>query len=131
MQDKIIKAAENLAATPRYVSPNQLSLIGFDTPYKQKLYTHNRWVKMAQLIPWDSIESQYDKLFTSSEGRPPISGRVVLGNIFIKHLGDLSDRKTIAQIQENMFMQYFLGYSSFTNESCVPAGFSQIYPSMN
>src|SRR6185312_10117122 len=34
----------------------------------------------------------------------------------IKHMGDLTDRETIAQIQENMFMQYFLGYSSFTNE---------------
>lgn len=57
------------------------------------------------------------KLFNSTEGRPPISGRVILGSIFIKHLGDLSDRETIAQIQENMFMQYFLGYSSFTNEA--------------
>ena len=117
MQDKVLKAAKKLAATPRYVSPNQLSLIGFETPYEQKLYKHNRWVKMAQLIPWDSIVSHYDKLFTSSEGRPPISGRVILGSIFIKHLGDLSDRETIAQIQENMFMQYFLGYSSFTNEA--------------
>ena len=117
MQDKIVKGSKKLAATPRYVSPNQLSLIGFETPYEQKLYKHNRWVKMAQLIPWDSIVSHYDKLFTSSEGRPPISGRVILGSIFIKHLGDLSDRETIAQIQENMFMQYFLGYSSFTNEA--------------
>jgi IS5 family transposase len=29
---------------------------------------------------------------------------------------NLSHRETISQIQENMFMQYFLGYSSFTNE---------------
>jgi len=36
--------------------------------------------------------------------------------VIIKHLGDLTDRETVAQIQENMFMQYFLGYSSFTNE---------------
>ena len=27
-----------------------------------------------------------------------ISGRVILGSIFIKHLGDLSDRETITQI---------------------------------
>lgn len=58
----------------------------------------------------------YDKLFTAVDGRPPINGRVILGAVIIKHLGDLSDRETIAQIQENMFMQYFLGYGSFTNE---------------
>lgn len=39
-----------------------------------------------------------------------------MGAVIIKHLGDLTDRETIAQIQENRFMQYFLGYSSFTNE---------------
>jgi len=117
MQDKPIKAVKKRAATPQYVSPNQLTLLGFDTPFDQKLYKGNRWVKMAHSIPWDSIVCYYDKLFSSTEGRPPISGRVILGSIFIKHLGDLSDRETIAQIQENMFMQYFLGYSSFTNEA--------------
>ena len=39
-----------------------------------------------------------------------------MGAVIIKHLGDLTDRETVAQIRENMFMQYFLGYSSFTNE---------------
>ena len=58
----------------------------------------------------------YNKLFTSREGRPPISGRIVLGAVVIKHFLNLSDRETIAQIRENMLMQYFLGYSSFTNE---------------
>ncbi len=41
---------------------------------------------------------------------------MILGAVIIKHLGDLTDRETVAQIQENMFMQYFLGYISFTNE---------------
>ena len=35
----------------------------------------------------------------------------------IKHIESLTDRGTIQHIQENMFMQYFLGYSSFTNEA--------------
>jgi transposase, IS5 family len=30
---------------------------------------------------------------------------------------DLSDRETILQIQENMYMQYFIGYSSFSDAS--------------
>jgi len=59
----------------------------------------------------------YDAQFKSEEGRPPISGRIVLGAVIIKHLLNLSDRETVQQIQENVFMQYFLGYSSFTNET--------------
>ena len=55
--------------------------------------------------------------FKSAEGRPPISGRIVIGAVIIKHMLDLSDRETVLQIQENVFLQYFLGYSSFTNEA--------------
>ena len=51
MQDKLIKAVRKRAATPHYVSPNQLTLVEFDTPFDQKLYKGNRWVRMAQSIP--------------------------------------------------------------------------------
>ncbi len=61
--------------------------------------------------------SQYDLQFKSLEGRPPISGRIVIGAVIIKHFLGLSDRETVLQIQENPFLQYFLGYSSFTNEA--------------
>lgn len=117
MQGKSLKASKKLASTPRYVSPNQLTLAGFETPFVQKLTTENRWVKMARAIAWDQIVGHYDNLFQSAEGRPPISGRVILGAMMIKHIEGLTDRRTIEHIQENMFMQYFLGYSSFTNEA--------------
>jgi transposase, IS5 family len=117
MQSKSISSSKKRASTPRYVSPNQLILVGFETPFVQKLTTENRWVKMAQTIPWDKIVGHYDNLFNSTEGHPPICGRVILGAMMIKHIEDLTDRGTIQHIQENMFMQYFLGYSSFTNEA--------------
>jgi transposase, IS5 family len=116
MQGKLSNPSKKPAATPRYISPNQLSLVGFETPFEQKLTTENRWVKMAKLVPWDNLVVHYNKLFTSAEGRPAISGRVILGALMIKHIENLSDRATIQHIQENMFMQYFLGYTSFTNE---------------
>ena len=116
MQGKATKQVKKPAATQRYISPNQLTLIGFETPFEQKLTTENRWVKMALSIPWDKIVIHYDKIFRSAEGRPPISGRIILGALMIKHIENLSDRATIQHIRENMFMQYFLGYTSFTNE---------------
>ena len=104
MQGKESKARKKPAVTPRYISPNQLTLLGFETPFEQKLSKYNRWVKMAEAIPWDSIVVHYDKLFQSTEGRPPISGRVILGAMMIKHIENLSDRATILHIQENMYI---------------------------
>ena len=117
MQTKTFKVSKKCASTPKYISPNQLTLAGFETPFAQKLTSNNRWIKMADAIPWDKIVVHYDNLFKSAEGRPPISGRVILGAMMIKHIESLTDRGTIQHIQENMFMQYFLGYSSFTNEA--------------
>jgi len=117
MQGNLKRGTRKRASTPRYVSPNQLILSGFETPFEQKLTKDNRWVKLAHNIPWDSFVKYYSDLFPSKEGRPAISSRVILGAVIIKHMGDLTDRETIAQIQENPFMQYFLGYSSFTNEA--------------
>ena len=117
MQGKVSQGTKKRAATPHYISPNQLTLLGFETPFEQKLTTENRWVKMAKAMPWDEVVVHYDRLFSSVEGRPPISGRVILGAMIIKHIEGLTDRKTIQHIRENMFMQYFLGYTSFTNEA--------------
>ena len=116
MQGNSKRSTRKRASTPDYVSPNQMVLLGFETPFDQQLTRVNRWVKLAHNIPWDRLVKYYDDLFPSKEGRPPISGRVILGAVIIKHMGDLSDRETIAQIQENPSLQYFLGYSSFTNE---------------
>jgi len=113
----LTKTTKKGASTPQYVSPNQLTLCGFETPFAQHLTSENRWVRLSKLIPWDKIVGRYDLQFKSAEGRPPISGRVVIGAVIIKHMLDLSDRETILQLQENVFLQYFLGYSSFTNEA--------------
>jgi IS5 family transposase len=41
---------------------------------------------------------------------------MVIGALIIKHRLTLSDRETIEMITENMYMQYFIGLSSFTTE---------------
>lgn len=117
MQRNRLGGSKKLAHTPTYSSPSQLSLFGFETPFERHLNADNRWVRMAHLIPWDKIVSQYDKCFASKEGRPAINGRVVIGALIIKHLENLSDRATLNHISENVYMQYFLGYSSFTDQA--------------
>ena len=106
------------AHVPQYVSPNQLVLDGFESPFEQKLNPRNRWIVLAHLIPWDEICNLYFKFVPKGQtGRPPLNPRIVIGSLIIKHICHLDDRETVDQISENIYMQYFLGYSSFTNET--------------
>lgn len=109
------QGSKKRAPTPQYVSQNQLSLEGFETPFSQKLNKNNRWVVLGDKIPWDELCNVYSRqVGLSSTGRPPISPRIVIGSLIIKHMCNLDDREAVAQISENMYMQYFLGYSSFS-----------------
>jgi len=111
------KGSKKRASTPNFVSTSQLVLAGFETPFSQQLRRTNRWVVLADKIPWDEVCNIYTKQVGASyTGRPPISPRIVIGSLIIKHMCNLDDRETVAQIAENMYMQYFLGYSSFNPE---------------
>jgi transposase, IS5 family len=111
------KGSKRRASALNFVSSSQLVLSGFETPFSQQLRRTNRWVVLAGKIPWDDICNIYTRqVGVSRTGRPPISPRIVIGSLIIKHMCNLDDRETVAQIAENMYMQYFLGYSSFNPE---------------
>ncbi len=111
------KAQKSRASKSAYVSPNQLELVGFESPFTKNLDPSNRWVRLARQIPWDKIANVYQRQLNNSlTGAGGINPRVAIGAIFIKHICDLSDRETVQQIQENVYMQYFIGYSGFSYE---------------
>ena len=118
VQGKMPKALKNRASKQAYVSTSQQMLEGFVTPFSKHLNASNRWVLLAAKIPWDDLVSIYhSQLGNDRTGASGINPRVVLGALIIKHICNLSDRETIGQIQENMYMQYFIGYSSFSDEA--------------
>jgi IS5 family transposase len=105
------------APVPQYTSAKQLTIEGFESPFERELNPTNRWVVLSKLLPWDEIcELYWREVPEKSTGRPALNPRIVVGSLIIKHLCDLDDRETVAQISENIYMQYFLGYSSFTDE---------------
>lgn len=111
------KAQKKRASKQPYHSQNQLTIPGFESPFSQSLSPNNRWVLLSDKIPWDNLVSTYqNQLQNSRTGAEGINPRVAIGAMIIKHMCDLSDRETVLQIQENMYMQYFIGYSSFSNE---------------
>ena len=98
----------------RYISENQLSIEEFKTPFESSLREDNRWVKLSKIVPWDTFATVYMSLMNSQIGRPGLAPRMVLGALIIKHKENLDDRGVILAIQENIYMQYFVGLKGFS-----------------
>jgi len=108
--------AQKACTMIRESSSDQVALSEFDWPFQNKLDPENRWIKLSGLIPWDALTQAYCQKMTANEGRPAKKARLVIGALIIKHKLVLSDRETIVQIQENPYMQYFIGLESYTSE---------------
>ncbi len=88
----------------------------FLMPLGEGLDPKNRWVRMARLVPWHMVEQEYGRLFRRDRGgQLPLTARVALGALIVKERLGLTDRETVEQIRENPYIQYFLGYASFSN----------------
>ena len=93
----------------KYRSQKQLSIFDFHTDFESKLNPENRWVQLAKLLEWDKLADVYAKNFSSTMGAGSIDARIVIGALIIKHIEKKDDRGTLEAIQENPYMQYFLG----------------------
>ena len=51
------KAQKNRASKHPYISSNQMTIEGFESPFSQSLDLNNRWVVLAHQIPWDLLVS--------------------------------------------------------------------------
>lgn len=94
----------------------QLSIKEFHVPFCGTLDPDNRWVQLAELIPWQELEETYAPQFSANVGAPAKPVRLAFGSLYIKQRLGLTDEETVLQIQENAYMQYFLGYSGYSSK---------------
>ncbi|MGY6275254.1 transposase [Methylomonas sp. MgM2] len=97
----------------RTTSSKQLTLAEFDWPFDTALDKHNRWVKLSECMPWDELAESYYQGMRADRGRPMKDARLVIGAVIIKHKQCLSDVETVLQIQENPYLQYFVGLAGY------------------
>lgn len=91
-------------------APNQTEFVDFYLPFGGHLKASNRWCKLAEMVPWEVVESCYaDKLAGTGMGAPAKSGRIAYGALLIKERLGITDEETVEQITENPYLQYFLG----------------------
>ncbi len=98
-------------------NPNQMKFQNFYLPFSGELSGENRWVILTEQIPWQRIDQQYGELFSEDEGCPAKAARVGFGALIIKERLGTTDRETVEQIRENPYLQYFLGFAEYSNET--------------
>ena len=99
-------------------NPKQLSfdLNDFHLPFGGRLSIMNRWVQLRGIIPWADFEGSYKEGFSEKLGRKAKPFQIALGSLIIQSRLKTSDRETVLQIQENPYLQFFLGLSQFQDE---------------
>ena len=84
-------------------------------PFGGKLDERNRWLRIAELIPWEELEDEYRKHF-SDVGRPAKDAQLIIGLLLLKHMTGQSDEGLVAEVLENPYKQAFCGFRSFITE---------------
>ena len=101
----------------KFKREKQISFTDFNQPQGMQMNPNNRWVKKAAMIPWDTIEAEYAKLFPSHTGMPAKPLRMALGSLLIQKQYHYPDEELVEQIRENPYYQYFIGLPGYEDKS--------------
>jgi len=88
----------------KFSGERQISFTDFNQPHGLNMNPENRWIKKAEMIPRDTIETEYAKLFPSHTGMPAKPLRMALGSLLIQKQCQYPDEKLVEQIRENPYI---------------------------
>jgi hypothetical protein len=88
---------------------NQISIYEFVQPFGGAMDSKNRWVIMADFVPWKEFEEKYAEKFSKETGANAKPFRMALGSLLVQQLLVTSDEETLEQIKENPYLQFFIG----------------------
>ncbi|MGX6980278.1 IS5 family transposase [Vagococcus elongatus] len=94
----------------------QLAFEDFNQPMGLTMNPENRWIKKAERIPWRELEKDYAKNFRNQKGNVAKPLRMALGALLIQKEYGYSDEETVLQIQENPYLQFFIGLPGYQDE---------------
>ncbi len=99
----------------------QMEFITFHMKFGGHLNPNNRWVRLAQLIPWEAYETEYAAKFPAKVGNLAKPFRMALGALLIKEMKNLADEELVEDIRENPYYQYLLGLEGFQDKALFEA----------
>lgn len=100
---------------------SQNNFLSFNQPLGLHMNPENRWIKMADAIPWEIFEKKYSRLFKGKNGRVAKPLRLALGSLIIQTKYQYSDRELVEQLTENPYYQYFIGLPGYQEEAPIDA----------
>lgn len=92
----------------------QLSIESFGQELGVSLSPDNKWVQLADRLPWTQMEEAYRKVFPSPLGRAGKPFRLLYGAQLIKQSTGLSDVDLVNAIRDTPAYQYFMGAPTYT-----------------
>lgn len=99
----------------------QSNFLHFNQPIGLHMNPENRWVKMADAIPWEIFEKKYSRLFKGKNGRVAKPLRLALGSLIIQTKYQYSDRELVDQLTEDPYYQYFIGLPGYQEVAPIDA----------
>lgn len=95
---------------------SQIAFEDFNQPMGLKMNPKNRWIEKAEWIPWGELEKDYAKNFRNQKGNVAKPLRMAMGALLIQIEYGYSDEETVLQIQENPYLQFFIGLPGYQEE---------------
>lgn len=99
----------------------QSNFLSFNQPMGLHMNPENRWIKIADAIPWEIFEKKYSRLFKGKNGRVAKPLRLALGSLIIQTKYQYADRELVDQLTENPYYQYFIGLPGYQEEPPIDA----------
>ncbi len=87
-----------------------------------RLDEKNRWLKLAEALPWEKLDAEYGRYFAAGYGRPAKDSRLVCGLLAVKQLKNVSDEDAVTEFMESPYVQAFCGQEYFAVEDMVNPG---------
>ena len=83
------------------------------SPYAGQIDKNNRWIKLAELVPWYEMDVIYRKYFDEGKQSVIKKSRLILGLLLGQMIVELGDRTILEYFHENLYFQYFCGQDIF------------------
>jgi len=85
----------------------------FRNSIRAMIDTKHELVLLADTIDWDYFHNEFRNLFEGKTGQSPKSIRLMAGLFILKNTYDLSDKKLVSELSQNIYFQYFCGNHIF------------------
>ncbi|MBK7410913.1 MAG: hypothetical protein IPJ40_24320 [Saprospirales bacterium] len=99
----------------KYTPSTERTLAFSRTPFEQKLSPENRWVNMAELVPWDQMAQVFFSCLSIDQGRPTVDLLIIFQRhldqilVALEHLEEEADPDSvIGYIGEQLVKQWLI-----------------------